>query len=331
MIDLNICIINTNNKDLLISCINSIIKYNDDVSYCIYLLDNASDDGTADLIEKMYPQVVLFRNIKKLGFVPNMNKMLNACYKSAKYTMMLNEDTEFITQNSFKIMIEYLSTHNNVAAVSPYIMYGDGSPQPGGRSFSNILTYFLEYSHAKYIIPLKLRYIIADYYLQYIPIKQIRVYLSVFKNHREPYQNVEVISGACMMIKKEALESVGLLDTRYNIYADDLDWCRMASMKGWKVSYLNIVKIIHYCKVSTSKNPFSLLESEKSMFNYLIKYNHNKYGIALLRIFIINIYIINIIASFLQILYNFRNYKKHYLYLKTYYKCIKIAMFYKNM
>tara|TARA_B000000475_G_C15636618_1_gene299782 strand:- start:42 stop:425 length:384 start_codon:yes stop_codon:yes gene_type:complete len=103
------------------------------------------------------------------------------------------------------------------------------------------------------------------------------------------------------MIKKNAMDDIGILDSRFIMYADDLDWCRRAASNGWSCYYNNEVELMHHYKASFSE--FTYTEEHRSMFRYLRKYKHSKTGIFLLKIISLLESIIIIVNSFIKILF----------------------------
>jgi len=300
-----ISIVNTSNAEYLKKCLSSIYKKNLDENFDICVLDNASTDNSIEMLNNNFPNVFLIKNSKKLGYIENQNIILNKFYKNYKYTMLLNEDTEMITDKFLNHLIQNLESNTSVAAISPKIYYADGSIQPGGNGFTNITIYIIKILKLTRLVEkLRLKKILVKT-RKFVPLKQARMYLNKFSNDQKKIQFSPVISGCCIMIKKEALDDVGILDKRFIMYADDLDWCRRASNNGWKCCYVNSVELMHHYKASFSE--FTYIEEHRSMFRYLRKYNHSKYGIIFLKILSLTESVINILVLLISSIIKFKS------------------------
>jgi GT2 family glycosyltransferase len=278
-----VSIVNTSNCEYLKKCLNSIYKNNLTKNYDICVLDNASTDNSFSMVEKEFPLVILLKNKSRLGYIENQNIILKKLYRNYSHIILLNEDTEIITNNFLEKMRIKLDSRKNTAAVSPKIYYSDGRIQPGGNGFTTVFIYILKILKISKILGLIRLKKIFVYLSAFIPNEQIRLYLNKFSNKRKNFELSPVISGCCMMIKKEALDEIGLLDNRFIMYADDLDWCRRAYINGWSCYYLNDIELMHHYKVSSSD--FTYIEAHRSMFRYLRKFKHNSIGIIFLKIF----------------------------------------------
>tara|TARA_Y100000768_G_C23979051_1_gene684698 strand:- start:1180 stop:2160 length:981 start_codon:yes stop_codon:yes gene_type:complete len=296
-----ISIVNTSNAKYLKKCLISIYERNKEENFDICVLDNASDDNSLSMLKEEFPEVIVLKNKTKLGYIENQNIILNKLYKNYHYIMLLNEDTEMITYSFLNKMKKSLDSDSGIAAISPKIYYADGSIQPGGNGFTTVLIYIFKIMKLTKIVKwLRIKSILVKF-RKFIPHKQIRMYLRKFSKSYSALQISPVISGCCIIIKKQALDDVGLLDDRFIMYADDLDWCRRASIKGWSCYYDNNVELMHHYKASFSE--FTYIEEHRSMFRYLRKYKHSKIGIVFLKIISLLESIIIIVSSFTKILF----------------------------
>ena len=126
MIDLSVSIVNTSNRDLLDQCLASIFDSTKKISFEIIVVDNLSDDGSADMVREKYPDVSLIENSERMGFSANHNQALPRA--AGRYSMILNEDT-FIHPGCFETMIEYMDAHPDTGALGPKVFNTDGSLQ----------------------------------------------------------------------------------------------------------------------------------------------------------------------------------------------------------
>lgn len=262
---LSIVIVSFNVKNLLKECVESLIqesRRNRDLEIEIIIIDNASKDGTAKLIEnlKFLPakrqgkiknlsckfKVVL--NKKNLGFA----KAVNQGIKIAKgdYILLLNPDTRVKT-NALEKLLEFAKSHPKAGVIGAKLINPDGSIQPSVYHFPTIKRAVLEFWLGK-----------KGTYEKYAPKTQ------------KP-KEVEAVTGAVMLIPKKVIQKVGLFDQRYFMYFEDLDYCRRVKKTGFKVYYLPATEFIHHHGASGKTVPQKtykwLVESSK-IYHGKIKY-----------------------------------------------------------
>jgi len=225
---LSIIIVNWNVKDYLRQCINSIYKETDRISIEIIVVDNASTDCSVDMITKEFPKVRLIRNDENVGFSRANNQGISI--SNGKYLLFLNPDT-IIINKSIEKLYYFLVMNREAVVVGPMILNADENTiqYQGARTFPTLWNEFCGLSeisiHFKNIPSFS--YINLDYW-----------------DHKES-RYVELISGACMMCRKEIVEKINLFDEDYFLYADDVDFCFRMREYG-SIYYLAEAKIIHY-------------------------------------------------------------------------------------
>ena len=229
--DLSICIVNWNTCDLLRACLNSIYQTVTRHSFEVIVLDNASTDGSAAMVAAEFPQARLIANRQNVGFAAGNNQALSAA--QGRYLMILNPDTE-APAGSFDAMIDYLEAHAEVGVLSPKLIYPDGKPQNSCLSFPTLFTEFADLSgmarkHPK--SPFWARYTMAGW------------------AHDET-REVDQPMGTCLLACREVVEQVGLLDERFPLYYNDVDWCRRIKDAGWKIVFLAEVSLVHLRRAS---------------------------------------------------------------------------------
>ncbi len=234
--DLSIIIVNYNVKEFLQNLLHSIAKASQSISTEVIVVDNASNDGSAEFIKEKFPHVKLIVNEKNLGF----SKANNIGIKSASgnYILLINPDT-IVSEDSFKKMIKFYEEHSEAGMAGCKILNPDGTLQLAcRRSFPGPWTSFCKVTGLSTLFPNSR--IFARYNLTYL-------------NEDQTYE-VDAISGSFMMIRREALEKVGGLDEQFFMYGEDLDICYRIQKSGYKVFYVHSAQIIHYKGESTKRS-----------------------------------------------------------------------------
>ncbi|MBK7228340.1 MAG: glycosyltransferase [Ignavibacteriales bacterium] len=234
--DLSIIIVNYNVKEFLQNLIHSIEKASSNLTKEIFIIDNASDDGSVDFIKEKFPQIKLFANQKNLGF----GKANNIGLKEAtgKFILLINPDT-IVAEDTFEKMIQFFESNQNVGLAGCKILNPDGTLQLAcRRSFPGPWTSFTKvtglsslFSNSK---------IFARYNLTYL-------------DENQTYE-VDAISGSFMMMRKEVYDTVGGFDEQFFMYGEDLDLCYRIQKAGYKVFYVHTTQIIHYKGESTKRS-----------------------------------------------------------------------------
>lgn len=244
--DLSIIIVNYNVKEFLQNCIHSIQKATKNITSEIIVVDNASDDGSVELLQSQFPEVKLFVNNKNLGFSAANNIGLQ--YSTGKHLLLLNPDT-IVEENTFDTLIDFFNTNPDAGLAGCKILNPDGTLQLAcRRSFPGPWTSFCKVTGLSSLFPKSK--IFARYNLTYL-------------DENKTYE-VDAISGSFMMMKREVFEKIGGLDEIFFMYGEDLDWCYRVQKAGYKVYYVHSTQIIHYKGESTKR---SSLDETKLFYN----------------------------------------------------------------
>lgn len=260
MTDLSICIVSYNTRAFLRDCLDSINRQQQG-GYEVIVVDNASTDGTLEMLSTEYTQVKIILNNGNQGYTASMNQALRA--GMGRYLMQLNPDT-MIQPGGFTSLLQYMDSHPDVGICTPRILNADGSLQRQCRRSAarpwDVITYF---SGMARLFPNSRLF--GRYLLTWIPDDQ-------------PFE-VEAVSGSCMLVRREALESVGYLDEGFFAYQEDADFCFRAREKGWKVMYLPLADVVHYGGLGGSRHqPFrAIYEWHRSYYLYYRKHLSRDY------------------------------------------------------
>lgn len=234
--DLSIIIVNYNVKEFLENSLQSILKATSRISYEIIVVDNASDDGSIELIKSKFPEVKLIENKENIGFSRANNIALNIA--RGKYFLLLNPDT-IVEEDTFETMLKFFEENKDVGLAGCKIINPDGTLQAGcRRSFPGPWNSFCKVTGLSSLFP-KSR-IFARYNLTYLD--------------ENLTHEVDAISGSFMFLKSEIYKKIGGLDEDFFMYGEDLDWCFRVQQAGYKVFYVHSTQIIHYKGESTKRS-----------------------------------------------------------------------------
>ncbi|WCK56165.1 glycosyltransferase family 2 protein [Aneurinibacillus sp. Ricciae_BoGa-3] len=217
---LDIIIVNYNTRELTMDCIKSILGHTS-VPFKLFVVDNGSTDGSVDMIATKFPEVTVIRNSVNEGYAKACNK--GALAGDNHFIVFLNSDTKFIKSDWAQCMIRVFEEDPKVAVAAPKLINQDGlitgCGVVGTNANPNVRGWLEPDSPDKY------------------------------------NEKIECVSvcGACMMIKRENIKQLGLLDERYPFYFEETDYCYNARDKGFKVVYTPCTVVYHYHQGS-SKN-----------------------------------------------------------------------------
>lgn len=232
MPDLSICIVNTNNRDLLRDCLRSVYENTREVSFEVILVENASTDGSLEMARTEYPGVRLIANDRRLGFSENNNLAMKQA--NGRYFLLLNEDT-YVKPGALDVLVRFMDAHPEAGAAGGTLFNPDGTVQYTGKKAPTMMAAIFISLGLQRLFP-RNRYT-SEYFLQ--------------KERYDEYEEVDHINGACLLVRRETVEEIGLLDERFFMAAQDVDWCLRMKEAGWKIYYIPRAGIVHYRGKST--------------------------------------------------------------------------------
>lgn len=236
MIDLSIIIVNYNVKEFLKNLLASIKKASKNLSTEIIVVDNASDDGSVEMIKDKFPEIILIENKINIGFGKANNQGL--AIAKGNFILLINPDT-LVAEDTFVKMIEFFNSHPEVGMAGCKILNPDGTLQLAcRRSFPGPWTAFTKVTGLSSLFPKSKLF--ARYNLTYL-------------DENQTYE-VDAISGSFMMMRKEVFEKVGGFDEQFFMYGEDLDLCYRIQKAGYKIFYVHSTQIIHYKGESTKRS-----------------------------------------------------------------------------
>lgn len=266
-IKLSIIIVNYNTRVILDECIGSILKNPFHENFEVIVIDNASSDGSVEFIRQKYPSVMLLVNEKNLGFAGANNRGVKTA--RGKYILLLNSDAE-VLDGSLDKMFDYMETNPSVGIVGPKLIGAGGKIiQMSWGWLPTILKELLQ----KIFTPEHIfKYEFLQLMVKFLERKQ---------------REVELVSGACMFIRKEVLNSVGLLDENFFLYFEEPDFCMRVHNAGWKIIFLPDVEVIHKLGQTMKKIGKETLITYRKSQLYFYKRNSSKLQQKLLKAFLL--------------------------------------------
>lgn len=238
---ISILIVNYNTCGLLKSCLASVLTREQEELELI-VIDNCSSDGSAAMVRTEFPSVRSIENSRNLGFAKANNQGMKQA--RGKYVLLLNSDT-IVRPGAIQCMEQFLDSHPEAGAVACRLRYADGRIQAsiGCQSGPALTRQILRLSGISQVIRSESVRRVLRKYVGFAMGSSARSYL-------EPYVaegpiEVESISGACLMLRRQAIDQVGLLDENFFMYLEDLDYCIRLRNAGWKLYYVPAGEIVH--------------------------------------------------------------------------------------
>ncbi|NSW52314.1 MAG: glycosyltransferase family 2 protein [Anaerolineae bacterium] len=220
-VDMSIVLVCWNNKAYLGPCLESLYGSRLDSSFDVIVVDNGSTDGSLEMLRSEWPEIMIIENGSNVGLSKASNQGIEAT--SGRYVLLLNNDT-LVNKDALDSMVAYLDHHPEAGAVGGKLLNEDGSFQGGYAKFSTLWEELL---------------IVTGLGFQLKP-----GYPSHF-DARQPLP-VDWLSSACLLLRRSALDQVGLLDEVYFIYGDEVDLQYRLNKSGWQVVYLPEATTIHF-------------------------------------------------------------------------------------
>ncbi len=264
--DLSIIIVNYETYDLTKQTIESVIKYDHPFQYDIFLVDNASKDGSIERLQEYFSEeskkglVKFIFNHENMGFAHANNVALKQT--TAEYVLLLNSDT-VVVDDCLGESLNYMKEHEDTGVLGCKVVLPDNTLDKAcRRSFPDFYVSFYRMTGLSYLFPKSKRF--GRYNLTYM-------------DEDETYE-VDCVVGAFMMVRSKAIQEVGLLDETFFMYGEDIDWCYRMKSADWKVIYYSDAKIVHYKGSSESKKQNKRLTYEFYRAMYIFYNKHYKDG-----------------------------------------------------
>ena len=246
MVDLSVVILSWNVRDLLRQCLESVLINQpsaagqtglatrpDPLTTEIIVVDNASTDGSVDMVRAEFPGVHVIVNAVNRGYAGGNNDGIAAA--AGRYILILNPDTR-VLGDALPAMVAYADARPGVGALGPQLLNPDGSVQSSRRRFPTLVTALFESTWLQSLAP---RSVLNHYYL--------------LDRADDAIQEVDWLTGACLLVRRQVIQQVGGLDEDFFMYSEELDWCRRIRQSGWQIVYLPSAQIVHYVAKSSDQ------------------------------------------------------------------------------
>ena len=267
VLDLSISVVSWNTRELLRSCLKSIYENTHSIRYETFVVDNASGDGSSEMVKKEFPQVKLIRNEENLGFARANNQVIEK--SRGRHLLLLNSDT-LVLPKALENMVWFMNQHDQVGAAGCRLLMPNGNIQPSCSHFPTLSRLFLEEILLTRLLP-----------RNRITIKYLGKY---FENlwHYDLVKEVDCATGACLMVRMQTISDVGLLDENFFMYYEETDWCYRMRKQGWRICFVPDAQVIHYFCQSGGKDLTLVVNRSLSSLYYLIKKHQGTFPVVML-------------------------------------------------
>ena len=221
--DMSIVLVCWNNKDYLEPCLRSLYESELRSSFDIVVIDNGSTDGSQEMLRQQFPEVEIIQNDHNVGLARACNQGIEAT--QGRFALLLNNDT-LVNGPSLDAMVKFMDETSDAGAVGGRLLNSDGSFQAGFAKFSSLREEFLVATR------------IGEWLWEGYP--------SHFDYEVDQPLSVGWLSSACLLLRRSALDEIGLLDEKFFIYGDEADLQYRLQQAGWKVFFLPYAHTIHY-------------------------------------------------------------------------------------
>ena len=263
MVDLSVSIVSYRTPELLRRCLSALATQHTALSMDVTVVDNASGDGSVDLVRGEFPWARVIANPRNAGFGAAHNQVLRRA--RGRYWLVLNSDAA-PTGDALQTLVDALNADPGLAVVGPKLRHPDGSVQPSRRRFPTVASLFLESTQVQRFWPDN--QVVRDHYVQ-------------DRRDDEP-QDVDWLVGACLCLRADAVRQVGLFDERFFMYSEEIDLCRRLRAAGWRVRYVPSAEVVHF-EGGSSRADLAARDQrfQSSKLAYAAKWHGPPVGLAL--------------------------------------------------
>jgi len=246
--DISIIIVNWNTRELLKNCLAAIRETVRGLSCEVIVVDNASSDGSIAMLRDSFPDVIVIENTQNRGFGAANNQAL--LIMKGRYALLLNSDT-VLRDQAVERLFSFMESHPEAAMACGQLLNADGSRQNSIASFPTLFTLLMNTSLLEYLCPAS------------FPSK---------RHNCEGPREIDSCIGACLMVRKAAIDEVGMFDERYFFFFEETDWALQMRKAGWKSYHVPESKIYHLQGQSIGRSILSRVEFYRSRYQFLRKW-----------------------------------------------------------
>jgi hypothetical protein len=224
--DVSVIIVNWNTREILSNCLRSVYEQTQEIKFEVIVVDNASLDGSAEMIKQVFPQIILIENRENRGFAAANNQGMKIA--KGRYVLLLNPDT-IVLDGAIQKSVAYAETHSDIGVLGCQVWLNDKEIQQTCFAFPSVAGLIVQKMGFRRLFPRSRVFGWIDY---------------GWWDRKSP-MDVDVVSGMFMLVRKPAIDQVGVMDEDYFIYAEETDWCRRFRKAGWRCVFAPIARIIH--------------------------------------------------------------------------------------
>ena len=259
--DISFIIVNWNTQDLLLECLASIYRTVSEITFEIWAVDNGSSDGSVRAVKDKYPAVKIIENRANLGFAAANNLALERM--GGQYALLLNTDA-VLTENAVSELHNFMKVNPEAAIACGQLLNPDGTKQNSIANFPSLLSLVSNETFLRLLLP--------------------RRFPSKRKEYKTPIE-IESCIGACMLIRKKAIDQTGFLDDRYFFFLEETDWAYRMKKVGWKIYFVPSAKIFHAQGKSVGIRANARIMFYRSRYAFFRKWHPGSYPLVCLVIF----------------------------------------------
>ena len=265
--DVSIIIVNWSTRNLLRNCLDSIYKTVRDITYEIIVIDNGSSDGSVEMLREKFPGVKVIENRENRGFGAANNQGFRVM--TGRYALLLNTDT-ILTENAVHELFSFMEAHPEAAMACGQLLHANGSKQNSIAAFPRLLTLLTNVTLLEYIWPKR------------FPSKRYA--------WKEPIE-VDSGIGACLLVRKKAIDEVGMFDERYFFFFEETDWAYQMRSAGWKIFHVPSAFIYHLQGQSIGRNSRFRIEFYRSRHKFFRKWKPRPYYLLAFFVILIRLFV----------------------------------------
>ena len=261
--DVSVIIVNWNTRDILRNCLLSIYEQTNEIDFEVIIVDNASTDGSVEMVKRDFPQAALIENMENRGFAVANNQGLKIA--KGQYILLLNSDT-IVLDGAIQKTVAFAEQHPEAAVIGCKVLNTDGSLQPTCFMFPSLINMFLSSTYLYKLFP-------RDRFFG-------RERMTWWD--RNDVREVDVVTGCFMLVRRRAIEQTGLMDEQFFVYGEETDWCYRFKKAGWKILFTPDAAIVHFGGQSSKQMASQMaLQLKGSILQFMCKhYSCREYNLA---------------------------------------------------
>ncbi len=254
--DISIIIVNWNTEKILRDCLESVYVGTKQINFEVIVVDNGSTDGSVKMVEENFKDIMLIKNKRNVGFAAANNQGM--AIAKGRYVLLLNSDT-IVLNNAIAKTVKFADTHPEAAVVACRVLNPDRTVQKTCFMFPSLLNMLLSSTYLYKLFP----------WNKFFGRERMTWW------DRDDIREIDVATGCFMLVRREAIKHVGIMDERFFMYGEETDWCYRFKKAGWKVLFTSVSEIIHLGGQSASKNPTAMNVQVRLS---ILKFIHKHYG-----------------------------------------------------